>query len=197
MPDKFTYTTVPNTLREFVKGIPDRSRPDRITDKYLKQIGFKEANDQTVIRVLKFIGFLDPSGAPTDAYSQYLNKDKGPGVMAEQLKRSYSALFNVYPNPQSQTDASLQNFFRESTGLGSKAVNFMTATFKTLSEYADFSASVGGSTTLNQQKRNDAGQNTTGTQIHLNIQIILPSNAQASEYETIFESMSKHLKKLV
>ncbi|MGD0791763.1 MAG: DUF5343 domain-containing protein [Terriglobales bacterium] len=194
MAEKFTYTTVPNSLRTFIKGIPDRSKPDKVTVKYLKQIGFKSSNDATIIKVLKFIDFLDSPGAPTEAYTQYLNKDKGPAVMADQISKAYAELFKVYPAPHLQSDSALQNFFRESTGLAAKTVNLMAATFKVLCEYADFSKQSG--TPLRQDPGARSGTSQTGTQIHLNIQVVLPSNAQPSEYDAIFESLAKHLKKL-
>jgi hypothetical protein len=196
MADKFTYTTVPNTLREFIKGIPDRSRPDKVTVRYLKQIDFKSSNDSTIIKVLKFVGLLDSTGAPTEAYSQYLNKDKGPAVMAEQIRKAYAAVFKVYPSPHTQPDSALQNFFRESTGLAAKTVSLMAATFKVLCEYADFSKQG-----VTDPKNNEGGgrrdSSPAGAQIHLNIQILLPSNAQPAEYDAIFDSLSRHLKKLV
>jgi hypothetical protein len=196
MADKFTYTTVPNTLREFIKGIPDRSRPDKVTVRYLKQINFKSSNDATIIKVLKFIGLLDSTGAPMEAYTQYLNKDKGPVVMAEQIRKAYAALFKLYPTPHTQSDTALQNFFRESTGLAAKTVNLMAATFKVLCEYADFSKESGAASKAgdNTDHKNSAS---VGTQIHLNIQVLLPSNAQPAEYDAIFDSLSRHLKKLV
>ncbi len=195
MADKFAYTTVPNSLREFIKGIPDRSKPDKITVRYLKQIDFKSSNDATIITVLKFVGLLDQSGVPTDAYAQYLNKDKGPGILAEQIRKTYAPLFKLYPNPHTQSDSALQNFFRESTGLGAKAVNSMTATFKVLCEYADFSREAGTGGGNSQSTRKDSGS--VGTQIHVNFQLVLPANAQPADYDAIFDSLTKHLKKLV
>jgi hypothetical protein len=196
MAEKFTYTTVPNSLRGFIKGIPDRSKPDKVTVKYLKQIGFKSSNDATMIKVMKFVGFLDSAGAPNEAYTQYLNKDKGPAVMAECVKNSYADLFKVYPKPHAQSDSALQNFFRESKGLAAKTVNLMAATFKVLCEYADFSKDNTTPIRAGGQGVN-SGTGPTGTQIHLNIQVVLPSNAQPAEYDAIFESLAKHLKKLV
>ena len=197
MADKFAYTTVPNSLREFIKGIPNRSKPDKITVRYLKQLDFKSSNDATIITVLKFVGLLESGGAPTDAYSQYLNKDKGPIVLAEQIRKSYSPLFKLYPSPHTQSDSALQNFFREATGLGAKAVNAMTATFKVLCEYADFSKdSPGGEAGAGQSHRRES-TSPAGTQIHINFQLVLPTNAQPADYDAIFDSLTKHLKKLV
>lgn len=71
MTDKFPYTNVPGSLRNFLKGIPTRAVPDKVTQKYLASIGFKSSNERAIMGVLKTIKLLDTNGIPTDNYMRH------------------------------------------------------------------------------------------------------------------------------
>jgi uncharacterized protein DUF5343 len=139
MASDYAYTSVPNSLRQFLKGVPSRGVPAKVDPAHLKSIGLKEENDQTIIRVLKFVGLLNSDGSPTDAYKGFRDKGKGATLLAKEIGRAYRELFDTYPDAYSQTDENLRNFFSAKTSVGAKAISFMVGTFKVLCEFGEFS----------------------------------------------------------
>lgn len=199
----FTYTYVPNSLRKFLKGVPDRGVPSKVDAAHLKSIGLKEQHDQSIIRVLKFINLLNNDGSPAQAYKDFRDKSKGPSVLAREIRSAYKELFDTYPDAQTQSDENLRNFFSGKTNLGTAAIRLIIATFKVLCEFGDFSdvqagASGPSSITHALQSGVAAHEGTGGgPAIHINLQIYLPENVDASAYDAIFAAISRHLGKLI
>jgi hypothetical protein len=193
--EKFAYTTVPNTLRNFLKGVPDRAVPLKVTSAYLRTISMKSSNDRTIIPVLKFIGLLDGSGAPKDEYSQFKNKMKGGLVLANLIRTAYADLFSTYDDPHNQSEEALLNFFREKTKLGSNAVRLMTATFKVLCEFADFKGTTPVGEALKAVRAEEAALVTGYPSINITLQIHLPESKDSAIYDSIFQAISRHLLK--
>jgi uncharacterized protein DUF5343 len=201
MAAKFPATTLPNSLRKFLKGVPDRNVPPKVTQQYLSGIGLKSSNDRTIIPVLKFVGMLDGSGAPTESYRQFRNRTGGPIVLAEQIRRAYSQLYDTYENAHSQSDSVLQDFFRANTDVGDRTINLLVATFKALCEFADFGSAVPlaeASVTAGMAKSSHvpgaAGQT---PEVHINLQIHLPVSNDPAMYDAIFDATARSLRKLV
>jgi hypothetical protein len=198
----FTYTSVPNTLRKFLKGIPSRAVPPRVTAQYLASIGLKEVNDSSIIRVLKFVGLVDGSRNSTEAFRQFRDEKNGPTALARQLQSAYKELYDTYDNAHNESDQNLSSFFKAKTDVGEKAIRFMVATFKVLSEFASFSE-----VSLTDDRKADARsassvgivQSTSpaGPQIHINLQIHLPPEGSPATYDAIFEALSRRLGTLV
>jgi hypothetical protein len=187
---EFAYTVVPGTLRTFLKGIPERAVPPRISIRYLKSIGMKSSNDTSIIRVLKFVGLVDSSGAPKAEYTSFRDKVKGPGILAELVREAYAELYSTYEDAHNRSDEELKNFFRARTKLGDQVITYQVGTFKALSEFADFatappSPSGGVGPT--------ASESTLQPSIHLNLQIHLPDSKDATTYDMIFQAIAKHL----
>ena len=67
----YPYTQVPGKLRQLLDKIRQIGVPPKATTQWLKTVGFKSSNDATMLSVLKFIGFADPSsGAPTSRWNR-------------------------------------------------------------------------------------------------------------------------------
>jgi len=201
MAAKFAITTVPNSLRKFLKGIPDRNVPPKVTQVYLKSVGLKSSNDRSIIPVLKFVGLLDGSGAPTEAYRKFRNKSEGPILLAEEIKKAYKQLYDTYDNAHSQADDALQDFFRANTDLADRSVNLVVATFKTLCEFADFPTTQRAAETATAgtvPRADRAGTPVTQTpEVHINLQIHLPESNDPATYDAIFDAMARSLRKIV
>ncbi len=200
----FSYTSVPNSLRQFLKGVPNRGVPAKVSADHLKSIGLKETNDQSIIRVLKFVGLLNSDGSPNDAYKEFRDKSKGPGLLAKEIRRAYKELFDTYPDAQTQTDENLRNFFNAKTGVGQKAVSYILATFKVLCEFGDFSgtqvASLGAGPVGHAASGGGQGVGPgrgNAPEVHINLQIHLPDAASAATYDAIFEAMARRFGKLI
>jgi len=188
----FPYTTAPKKLRAFLRGIPERAVPQKVTQSYLKGIGMKSSADRTIIPVLKTVGLLDGSGVPKEEYKHFRDKSKGPAILANLIRATYKDLYSTYENAHSQTDEKLRDFFSASSTLGKSAIDFQIATFKALSEFADF-----GAVSVAKESLPPRGVTSIPTypEIHINLQIHLPESKDASIYDSIFQALAKHLLK--
>ena len=129
---QYPYILTTNALGEFLDGIPSRGVPDRVTGKYIASLGFKSSAHRNILSVLKFIGFLDDKGVPTENYRAFRDKSGQPRVMAKALRQAYGDLFTTYPDAYRKDEESLRNFFVGTTELGERAVDGMVGTFKVL-----------------------------------------------------------------
>ncbi len=134
----YPYTVKAGSLKKFLERIASVGLPDKVTVKYLYALDFKSTNDRAIIPILKFIKFLDSSGAPTDYYKKYRDTSKSAKILGKAIKEAYLELFKVYPDAQKQDNNLLRNFFSTNTGLGEKAIKSIVDTFKALCSLAKF-----------------------------------------------------------
>src|SRR5688572_18195737 len=67
----FPYTTVPGKIGTLFAKIREVGVPQKVTQQWLKSVGFKSSNDASLVGVLKYIGFIDGSAVPTLKWTQY------------------------------------------------------------------------------------------------------------------------------
>src|SRR3989344_6737211 len=130
---KYPYCSTPNSLRRFLEIAPDRPKPSKVVGTTLKGWGFKNTNDQSILRVLKKLELLSPSGETTSHYVSFMNKDSGPAVLGQRIKLVYSDLFENVAHPENANPEDLKNFFNTNAGGGKEAVRQQIETFKALS----------------------------------------------------------------
>lgn len=190
----YTYTSVTGKLRKFMKHIQSAGVPSKVTTSYLKSAGFKSSNDPQIIGVLKFIGFLDSTGVPTDVYKKYKGKADAPAVLGNTIKDAYAELFKMYPDAHQKDSEALYNFFSPRTTAGEQVVSAMVSTFRTLCTEAKFDIpeAVLGETGATAPPPPAAS--TLGLQsLTINLQLTLPETTDSAVYEEIFKAMKKHL----
>jgi hypothetical protein len=132
---------------------------------------------------------------------------------AESVRRAYSGLFTTYPDAHRKDAEALRNFFRAHTSAGVSAQQLMVRTFQMLVEAGDFD----GTRTEQPSQRERSGQPvqevskgaprpeeravvvervinaTPGLTLNVNIQLQLPSTADAEVYDKLFSAMRTHL----
>lgn len=113
----YPYALSPGSVEDFLKKASERPVPEKITQEYVKRIGYTSSNDRQIIGVLKFIKFIDSSGGPSEYYKTFRDTQKSGSIMAQALKESYRELFTSFANPQKEN---LENFFRTATGRGGR-----------------------------------------------------------------------------
>lgn len=192
----YPYTIVPKKLVEFLEHIQRAGVPtNRVNRDYLSSAGFKSSNDQTIISVLKFIGFLDSSSLPTEKYKAFRNTTTGPKVLAESIHSSYSSLFQMYPDAHQRDTEALRNFFSSHTTAGEEALSKMVSTFQSLCSIASFDK---GAQPLSTETLEGPKQPRTPAprgieSFVINIQLTLPATSDGKIYEEFFKAMKKHL----
>lgn len=173
--------------------------PSKLNVKWLEQAGFKSKNDRPALAVLRFIGFLNGGGEPTEEYKSYRGSD-GPAVLGRALAKSYSDLYQMYPDAHRRESGTLEDFFSTRSNLGSAALKAMVLTFQTLCALASFEPQPAGSPRSADAEipppaaGGGARQRTLGFQtLAINIQLALPETSNAAVYEEIFKAMKRYL----
>ncbi|MDP8927535.1 MAG: DUF5343 domain-containing protein [Actinomycetota bacterium] len=141
MADAPSYSTVPGRIPELLKRIRETGVPQKVTYEWLKSVGFTSSNDRSLVAVLRQIGFIDGSGAPTPAWREYRGAEHRQ-VLGRAVALGYETLYATYPDAHNRSNADLGNFFSTKTSAGKQAVDKMVTTFKNLAKEADFSAGV-------------------------------------------------------
>lgn len=193
----YPYAKKMGSLREFLQKIPTIAIPEKILLKTLYALGYKSVNDRPIIKVLKFIHFLNKDGTPTENYVNFRSKGKSGAVMAKCLKSAYEDLFGLYDDACSRTTEELRDFFSTRVKGGDLVLGLTANTFKTLCEFADFGAPAkpkeGDKKKIDVAKGRVTPQMPQGITMNLNIQITLPVTDDAKVYENIFKALKEQL----
>jgi hypothetical protein len=94
----YPYALKPSTLEDFLKNMPSRPEPKKIHREYLKGLGYTSSYEWVIAPILKFVGFVDSSNAPTDLFRNFRDTRKSAAIMAQALKDSYKDLFELHSN---------------------------------------------------------------------------------------------------
>lgn len=198
-----SYTTNTGNLKKFLENIPKIGLPNKLTQEHLVKLGYKSSNDRSIITILKFVGFLQSDGSPTEQYKQFRNTEMSGVVMARCLRSSYNDLFSTFPNANEKDDEALINFMRSTSKAKQDTLAYAVRTFKVLCSFADFSnmgdVKTGESPLTLTTSSTNSILKTTNQQgdapfiLNVNVQITLPETKEYEVYEKIFESLRKHL----
>lgn len=205
---EYQYTTVPGKIEEFLGKIRETGVPNRVTYKWLETIGYKSSNDRGLVRVLRFIGFIDESGKPSELWTKYRGKNHRQ-ALAEGIRRGYVELFNIYPDAHERSNEELENFFSTRSSAGKQVIGKTVSTFTSLCDLADLesiSQAVAKAKTESKvevtpqvDKQLSVSEPSTIAQtlpaLHIDIQIHISSDASPEQIDSIFASMAKHLYK--
>jgi len=201
------YTSNTGKLKEFLSTIRTIGVPNSASQDWFQQIGFKSSNDRPILRVMRFINFVDSTSKPTDFWKQY-RTDNHKKILAQGVKQGYKELFDIYPDANTRSTKDLNNFFTSKSSAGKQAIDKTIQTFKILCELADFNgmdsqeeiatnytdASVEQSAPRDQvtlKMRSPSKE--SGATININIQLTLPETTDSKVYDNFFAAMKNHL----
>jgi len=193
---EYPYTLNTGKLKRFLESIP-KLGVDKVTINTLQKLGYTSSNDRLIVKILKFINFIDENGAPTDNYKNFRDTTKAKTVMANAIREAYSELFKMYPDAYKEDNETLKNFFRPTTNAGERVVESMVDTFKALCSFADFGAApiIEGEAKEYPkiEKVKEVEELPSGITFNLNIQIVLPTTDDVSVYDKIFKALKEHI----
>lgn len=185
--------------------------PERFTNKFLEDLGFKSSNDRLIMGVLKGLGFLNETGEPTQRYYDFLDQTQSKQILAQGIQEAYEDLFNLRRDAQNMPQEEVKNKLKTLTQgqKGEKVVELMAKTFKTLCDYAEWNVT---ETVVKKKEPElnfgdvpeanpvpstnvvlpmETSKNTLG--LCYNIQIHLPETTNMAVYDAIFQSIKKYL----
>jgi hypothetical protein len=194
-------------VSRFLKHIQEAGIPDKVTNPYIKSVGFKSSNDASLINVFKALGFIDGSGTPTDKWRNYRDVTKSKQILGQAIKQAYSGLFQVYADAHKKDDEAVANWIRANTSFAGITVTRAVRTFKALCNEADFSGvPAPASTPTPAAHAAVPAQNSTQSSapaaiqmpssspsVNINIELHLPATNDSSVYENFFAAMKKNL----
>jgi hypothetical protein len=193
----FKYVYSVGQINDVLEKMKETGRPDKLTLKYVQNTWLlKDAQYSAVIALLKAMEFLAEDGTPTDIYAEFQNPQHSCRVLAEGVKKAYPSLFKAYPNAQDLPKETLEGYIKQHTGADKSIIDKIYGTIKRLCSLADFQAAPSSITTsgLASPQPPPPFANLP-IPITMNIQIVIPSDATAEQYDKIFSSIKKNLLK--
>lgn len=197
------YTTVPGKIPALLSKIKQVGVPPKVTNAWLKTIGFTSSNDSSLIAILRVGGLIDASGVPTERWGQFRGA-QGKVVLGEGIRQGYSELYAVYPDAHLRSNTDLEHVFSSSSKAGKQAIQKAVSTFKNLAAEAEFkNGAIEGEThfeaetlhapVTDQKTAAKVGAKSNNPSLHIDIQVHVSSEASAEQIDQIFASMAKHL----
>ena len=200
---EYPYTTVPGKLNKLLTKIREVGIPSKATYQWLKTVGFSSSNDATLLTVLRFIGFIDTSSAPTDSWRNYRGSQHGQ-VLANAIRQGYSELFAVYPDANARSAGEIENVVSTGSSAGKQAILKTVRTFQNICSAADFTAAGEvppppppgtGANDIVPPGVSTSENSSLSPSLHIDIQVHISPDASPEQIDKIFESMAKHLYK--
>lgn len=202
-----SYLITTKNLESIINSVVSAKAPERFTNKFLEDLGFKSSNDRLYIAIFKALGLIDESGVPTQRYYQFIDQTQTGQVLAQGIEEAYEDLFNLNKNAQDLSNEEVKNKLKTIT-LGQKTDNvlsLMANTFKALCTLADWNRKSKKILKVDVPEKNvhetsqssipHYNESTTDNKmnLHYNIQIHLPETTNLAVYDAIFQSLKKHL----
>lgn len=208
----YPYSTATGSIKKILEKIQNVGQPSKVDSKWFSSIGFTKPSEQRMIAILKFIGFAEDNGTPTEQWVKFRSTKNGKTVLGQALQNSYKELYAIYPKAHELDKNELMDFFKMRTTAGKLALQHTVNTFKNMASYAEFNEINNSkgiatpTTTANNTINIDTPQNSTspaftkrinssktGVVINLNIQLTMPETTDEKVYDKFFEAMKKHL----
>lgn len=202
-----SYLTSTKNLESIINSVINAKAPDRFTNKFLEDLGYKSSNDRLVVGMFKALGLLDDNGQPLQRYYEFLDQTQSGKILAIGIEEAYGDLFNLRKDAQNMSNDEVKNKLKTLTQgqKSDKVIALMAMTFRAFCDLADWSEAteIQGSsenTAVQNERNNFTGFEKTESKVpktdmnlHYNIQIHLPETTNMAVYDAIFQSLKKHL----
>lgn len=202
-----SYLTTTKNLESIINSVISAKAPERFTNKFLEDLGYKSSNDRLVIGMFKALGLLDDSGQPLQRYFEFLDQSQTGKVLAVGIEEAYEDLFNLRKDAQNLTNDEVKNKLKTLTQgqKSDKILSLMAMTFRAFCDIADWDQHEQNKVSKNPENLPlDNKSSVTiptpigkeqqiGLNLHYNIQIHLPETTNMAVYDAIFQSLKKHL----
>lgn len=202
-----SYLTSTKNLESIINSVINAKAPERFTNKFLEDLGYKSSNDRLIIGIFKALGLLDDNGQPLQRYYEFLDQTQTGKIIAIGIEEAYEDLFNLRKDAQNLTNDEVKNKLKTITQgqKSDKILGLMAMTFRAFCDLADWDTeSIEDpqkidnltSTPINnyaEDTQNKKNHSVADMNLHYNIQIHLPETTNMAVYDAIFQSLKKHL----
>ncbi len=185
----FDYPFVQNTakLDSMFNKVRDSAVPLKFTVRHWAKLGFSSSQDRGFIEVLKFLGYIDENGVPTNHYSALRDVTIFKEVLAERIRDAYKELFRIDTNVHSASEDSVAAYMARLVNSSAKEFYKQAKTFRALCLRGDFKDPL-------EIKRvkpsvDDDSNIRKSHQVVFNIN--LPTTTDSQVYKAIFENLKQ------
>jgi hypothetical protein len=194
------YMPSNKNLTAILSKIQHAAVPEAFGHDFLKDLGFTSSNDRSIIKIFRYLGFLDPSGRPQTPYRDFVDHTKTKQVLADRLKAAFDDLYVANKKAQEMTVDSLKGWFKSKTGKGDAVAVKMATTFKGLASYADFSNTLEVPISPPKEKEDLSAEKPKERNLDLGsiglvyrFEIHLPDTQNIDTFRAIFKAMREEL----
>ena len=201
------YLPSNKNLEALFAKIQSAKIPDRFSQDFLKTtVGLKGSNDRPLIPLLRTMGFVDQSGAPTLSYRQLKSADSAKDAIGAAVRKAYAPLFAADESAHKLPNDKLKGLVAQVAGTDDSMTARIASTFGALVKLGNFDAVDAGDgndadgadgKSEEQESTKQALSNVAGGRkamqpsFHYNIQVHLPSNGTEEVYLNIFNALRK------
>jgi hypothetical protein len=195
------YMPSVKNLHTILDKIQRAAVPEAFGIDFLKDLGVTSSNDRSIIKVFRYLGFLDASGRPQTSYRDFVDHNKTKYVLADRLRAAFDDLYVANKKAHEMTVDQLKGWFKSKTGKGDAVALKMATTFKSFASYADFSqapkpiekkeAIQKEDSDFHKQKRGTLGLEEVG--LVYRFEIHLPDTQNVDTFRAIFKAMREEL----
>jgi hypothetical protein len=214
------YLTSAKNLADILEAIKGAQAPERFSQRFLVELGFSSNNDRNILGVLKALGFLDETGAPTQRYFNFLDPAQADQMLALGIREAYEDLFRVNKAAHKLSVPEIKGKMKTLTQgqKGEAVLDKMVSTFTALCSLVNLDAALPAATppaSDAQREPDDAGKVTDpdplstgksipkdppvlpkplgGLNLAYDIHIHLPATRDEAVYDALFKSLRQHL----
>jgi hypothetical protein len=200
MPTALPYLQSNKNLETLFTKIAAAKVPDSFSHDFLRTtIGLKGSNDRSFIPLLRNLGFLNQSNAPTATYGELKNEKKAKVAIAAAIASAYKPLFDANENAYKLPQDELKGLVAQVAGSDEDMTSRIVNTFNALVKLGDWSAKpaakedskTNAREILKELEADATKKNGLKPEFHYNIQIHLPANGAEEVYLGIFNALRK------
>jgi hypothetical protein len=205
MVDTYPYMIANGKISQILDKIRKAAEPTKFSHSFLTQLGFASTNDRAIIPLLKKLQFLNDDSTPTAIYKDLRDSTRFRSVLGEQIKDLYSDIYAINTKIHEANEDEIKGAISRVTGKDETSVTRFYATYKTLTDIAEFEEPVINTKPIAEAKVETHEpvkkkievqtpiQNIGSPDFHYNIQIHLPATTDIAVYNSIFKSIKDNL----
>ena len=197
------YVDAYGLIKELLKKIKEAAVPPKVTNDFIyTKLGLKSTSYRPMIPLLKKLNFINESQTPTQVYRDYRDDSKSKIILAQQVKKAYSNLFeaNEYAQKLKKDEIISKLTSLLGTSKDDTKLPKVSSTFIELCNLSDFEHD---KPVESEEKEEQSINNVTGpTQtnsrklgISYTINLNLPPTTDGAVFDAIFKSLKEHLLK--
>lgn len=210
MADNLPYSTSVGTLERMLDKIKSAPSPERFTQDFVStKLSLKGGSAFACIPLLKKMGFVATSGAPTDLYKEFRNPAKSRIAIGKAFRKLYSRLYEMNEYIHDASDEVVLGLIVECTGgeQDSSVTKLTLSTFNMLRKHADFDMVEESVEIIETEDENhkpqppitinapqqSSPQQSKGINLSYTINLNLPATKDIEVFNAIFKSLKEHI----